>query len=115
MSPLVADGIALGHVILGYAMISFLLRFMAQVGQALFVTMLALLFIMPISWVWARRTGAPLVALAAAGDGGQVSLEARAAENKLLLMVANDGEYISDESRPGRTVFSIEIPYALSA
>ena len=66
MSPLVADGIALGHVILGYAKISFLPRFMAQVGQALFVTMLALLFIMPISWVWARRTGAPLVALAAA-------------------------------------------------
>lgn len=66
MSPLVADGLALGHVILGYSKISFLPRFFGLVGQAFFVTMLALALIMPVSWIWARRTGAPLVALAAA-------------------------------------------------
>lgn len=64
MSPLVADGVALGHVILGYSKISFLPRFVGLVGQAAFVTLLVLLVIMPISWVWAGRTGAPLVALA---------------------------------------------------
>ncbi|WP_126443654.1 ATP-binding protein [Sulfuricystis multivorans] len=66
MSPLVADGVNLGHVILGYSKISFLPRFIGLVGQAIFVTMLALALIMPISWIWARRTGEPLVALAEA-------------------------------------------------
>ncbi len=66
MSPLVADGTALGHVILGYSKISFLPRFMGLVAQAALVTLLVLLVIMPISWVWARRTGAPLLALAEA-------------------------------------------------
>lgn len=66
MSPLVADGVALGHVILGYSKISFLPRFFGLVGQAVFVTLLVLLIIMPVSWIWAGRTGAPLVALAEA-------------------------------------------------
>lgn len=66
MSPLVADGVALGHVILGYSKISFLPRFIGLVGQAAFVTLLVLVLIMPISWVMARRTGAPLLALAEA-------------------------------------------------
>ena len=66
MSPLTADGVALGHVILGYSKVSFLPRFIGLVGQAAFVTLLVLVLIMPISWVWARRTGAPLLALAEA-------------------------------------------------
>lgn len=66
MSPLVADGVALGHVILGYSKISFLPRFVGLVGQAALVTLLVLVLIMPISWVMARRTGAPLLALAEA-------------------------------------------------
>lgn len=64
MSPLVADGVALGHVILGYSKISFVPRFIGLVGQAAFVTLLVLLLILPFSWFWARRTGEPLVALA---------------------------------------------------
>lgn len=66
MSPLVADGVALGHVILGYSKVSFLPRFMGLVGRAAFVTLLVLAVIMPVSWIWARRTGAPLLALAGA-------------------------------------------------
>jgi len=66
MSPLVADGVALGHVILGYSKISFLPRFLDLVGQAALVTLLVLIVIMPVSWFWARRTGAPLIALAGA-------------------------------------------------
>lgn len=64
MSPLAADGVALGHVILGYSKTSFLPRFFGLVGRAMLVTLLVLVVIMPISWVWARRTGAPLVSLA---------------------------------------------------
>ncbi|MBI5901698.1 MAG: HAMP domain-containing histidine kinase [Rhodocyclales bacterium] len=64
MSPLVADGVALGHVILGYSKISFVPRFIGLVGRAAFVTLLVLLLILPVSWFAARQTGAPLLALA---------------------------------------------------
>jgi signal transduction histidine kinase len=64
MSPLVADGVALGHVILGYSKTSFLPRFFGLVGRAMLVTLIVLVVIMPISWIWARSTGAPLLALA---------------------------------------------------
>jgi signal transduction histidine kinase len=64
MSPLVADGIPLGYVILGYSKVSFLPRFLGLVGRAVLVTFVVLAIIMPISWVWARRTGEPLLALA---------------------------------------------------
>ena len=66
MSPLVADGVALGHVILGYSKISFLPRFIGLVGRAALVTLLVLIVIMPIAWISARRTGEPLLALAEA-------------------------------------------------
>jgi signal transduction histidine kinase len=66
MSPLIADGVALGHVILGYSRLSFLPRFAALVGRAAAVTVLVLVIILPVSWVWARRTGEPLLELARA-------------------------------------------------
>lgn len=65
-SPLMADGVALGHVILAYSKTAFLPRFFGLVEQAVLVTLLVLVLIMPVSWVWAGHTGAPLVALAAA-------------------------------------------------
>jgi len=64
MSPLVADGVALGHVILGYSKVSFLPRFVGLVRRAAVVTILVLLLIAPVSWVWATRTGEPLLRLA---------------------------------------------------
>ncbi len=64
MSPLVADGVALGHVILGYSKVSFVPRFVGLVKRAALVTVLVLLIIAPISWVWASRTGEPLLRLA---------------------------------------------------
>lgn len=66
MSPLVADGVALGHVILGYSKVSFVPRFVGLVKRAALVTALVLLIIAPISWVWASRTGEPLLRLAEA-------------------------------------------------
>lgn len=66
MTPLVADGIALGHVILGYSKVSFVPRFLGLVKRAAWVTLLVLAVILPVSWAWARRTGAPLLHLAEA-------------------------------------------------
>jgi signal transduction histidine kinase len=66
VSPLVADGMALGHVTLGYSKISFLPRFLGLVERAAVVTLLVLALILPVSWFWARRTGEPLVRLAEA-------------------------------------------------
>ena len=66
ISPLVADGEALGHVALAYSKAAFLPRYFDLVGRAAVVTLLVLLVLLPVSWVWARRTGAPLLALAQA-------------------------------------------------
>ncbi|MFN3884092.1 MAG: sensor histidine kinase [Rhodocyclaceae bacterium] len=63
LSPIVADGVPLGHVILGYTKLSFLPRYLGLIGRAMLVTLLVLVVIMPISWVWARSTGAPLLIL----------------------------------------------------
>lgn len=63
-SPLVADGTAIGHVILGYSNASFTPRFIGLVERILLVTMLVLAVLMPVSWILARRTGEPLMRLA---------------------------------------------------
>jgi signal transduction histidine kinase len=77
MTPLIADGVALGHVILAYAKPPLLPRFLGLVGRAAGVTVLVLLVILPVSWVWARRTAQPLLRLAAAMK--QIPLELEAA------------------------------------
>jgi signal transduction histidine kinase len=66
VSPLVADGELLGHVVLGYAKAAFRPRYFDLVGRAAAVTLLVLMIILPVSWVWARRTGAPLLELSEA-------------------------------------------------
>ena len=76
MSPLIADGVALGHVILAYSKVSFLPRFMGLVERAALVTLLVLLVIMPVSWAWASRTGKPLLRLAEAMRHVPLELEA---------------------------------------
>ncbi|BAL26932.1 sensor histidine kinase [Azoarcus sp. KH32C] len=75
MSPLIADGVALGHVILGYTRTPFLPRFLGLVGRAALVTLLVLVVILPISWFWARRTGLPLLKLAEAMNRVPLELE----------------------------------------
>lgn len=64
MTPLVVDGISIGQVILGYSKIDFLPRFLGLIGRAGLVTVLVLLALLPVSWIWARRTGEPLLRLA---------------------------------------------------
>ena len=65
-SPMIADGVLLGHVALGYSKSSFLPRYLDIVFRAGTITLLALVLILPVSWIWARRTAQPLVDLAGA-------------------------------------------------
>jgi two-component system, NtrC family, sensor kinase len=66
ISPLVADGIALGHVVLGYSKVSFFPRFVGLASRAALVTLVVLAIIAPFSWIWASATGEPLLRLAEA-------------------------------------------------
>lgn len=66
LTPLVADGEALGFVALGYPTSAVLPHYRDLVARAFWITCLALAFILPISWIWARRTAEPLVVLAQA-------------------------------------------------
>ncbi|CAA7616364.1 HAMP domain-containing sensor histidine kinase [Magnetospirillum sp. SS-4] len=66
VSPLTADGERLGQVVLGYAKSALLPRYFDLVRRVAAVTLLVLIVLLPISWLWARRTGAPLLALSEA-------------------------------------------------
>ena len=66
VTPLIADGVLLGHLALGYARLAFLPRYLDMVARAALVTLLALILLLPVSWIWARRTARPLIQLARA-------------------------------------------------
>jgi two-component system NtrC family sensor kinase len=76
ISPMVSDGELFGHVALGYSKAAFLPRYVDLAVRAALVTLLVLLMLLPISWVWARRTGAPLLQLARAMKGVPTDLQA---------------------------------------
>lgn len=65
-APIKADTAPLGDVVLIAARSALWPRYLAIIEQAGAVTLLALAVLLPASWFWARRTGAPLVSLAAA-------------------------------------------------
>ncbi|MFA7291105.1 MAG: HAMP domain-containing sensor histidine kinase, partial [Rhodocyclaceae bacterium] len=75
VSPLLADGELLGHVVLGYSKAAFVPRYFDLAGRAGLVTLLVLLALLPISWIWARRTGEPLLQLAQAMESVPASPE----------------------------------------
>ena len=77
MTTIIAYLVALGHVILAYARPALLPRFLGQLGRAAWVTLFVLLILLPVSWVWARRTAQPLLRLA--GAMKQIPLELEAA------------------------------------
>lgn len=66
MAPLVSDGVILGHVLLGYSKRFYLPRLTELIRRALFVTLLVLALVLPVSWIWAQRTARPLLDLARA-------------------------------------------------
>lgn len=68
VTPLTADGVMLGHIVLGYSKAAFLPRYLTLARRAGLVTLLVLAVLLPASWIWAGRTAAPLLQLAAAMD-----------------------------------------------
>jgi signal transduction histidine kinase len=65
-APIRADSEHLGDVVLVASREALWPRYTEILKQASAVTLLALAVLLPASWFWARRTGAPLVSLASA-------------------------------------------------
>lgn len=68
VTPIVADGILLGHLVLGYTPHVFIPRLGKLIGRSALVTLLVLAVLLPATIWWARRLADPLVALAEAMD-----------------------------------------------
>lgn len=64
LTPIVADGVLLGTLVMGYSSSAFVERFVGIAKRAAMVTLLVIAVLLPASWYWARRFAAPLVALA---------------------------------------------------
>lgn len=65
ITPIVADGVLLGTLVMGYSKNAFVPRYLAIAQRAGFVTLLVMAVLIPASWYWAQRFAAPMVALAA--------------------------------------------------
>ena len=63
VTPIVADGVALGTLVAGYSKSAFLPRFYAIARRAGLVTLLVLLVLLPASWYWGQRFARPLTQL----------------------------------------------------
>ena len=63
VTPIVADGVALGTLVAAYAKSAFLPRFYAIARRAGLVTLLVLLVLLPASWYWGQRFARPLTQL----------------------------------------------------
>ena len=64
LTPIEADGVLLGHLLLEYSTSIFAERFVGLWWSASLVTLLVLALILPISAYWGRRTADPLIELA---------------------------------------------------
>jgi signal transduction histidine kinase len=64
LTPITADGVLLGHVLLEYSTSIFASRFIGMWGSATLVTLVVLVLIVPVSAYWGRRMADPLVDLA---------------------------------------------------
>jgi signal transduction histidine kinase len=64
VTPITADGVLLGSLIMGYAKHGFRPRFLGMAKSGALVAFLVVLLIIPASWYWAQRFADPLVSLA---------------------------------------------------
>ena len=64
LAPLLADGVRVGTLVMGYSKSVFAERFASLARNALLVTLLVLVVLLPVSWYWAHRMAIPLVNLA---------------------------------------------------
>jgi len=68
VTPIIAEGVLLGHLALGYSRQVFAPRLRNLMARSALVTLLVLTVLLPLSTWWARRLADPLVALATAMD-----------------------------------------------
>jgi two-component system, NtrC family, sensor kinase len=66
VAPIVADGVRLGTLVMGYPSSIFQQRFVGLIQRAGFVTALVLVVLLPAGWYFGRRIAQPLVDLAGA-------------------------------------------------
>jgi signal transduction histidine kinase len=64
IAPILADGVRVGTLVLGYSSAAFLPHFWEIAGQSALVTLLILAVLLPITSFWAHRMAIPLVQLA---------------------------------------------------
>ena len=74
VTPVVADGVLLGRLVLGYSQDVFLPRLKNLVGSSVQTTLVVLAVLLPLSAWWARKLADPLVVLADAMDKMAVEL-----------------------------------------
>ena len=63
ITPIIADGVRLGTLVIGYSKSAFLPRFFGMAKQAGLITVAVLVLLLPASWYWAQRFAKPLVDL----------------------------------------------------
>ena len=100
-APIRADSVRLGDVVLVTSRSALWPRYIEILKQASAVTLLALAILLPASWVWARRTGAPLVALASAMRKVPARLDDIAEET-----LNDEGDEIGDLTRTFRRMLA---------
>lgn len=64
VTPIVADGVSLGTLVMTYTRDAYLPRFYAIAQRAALVTAMVVALLIPASWWWARRFAEPLTSLA---------------------------------------------------
>lgn len=74
VTPIIADGVLLGRLVLGYSRQVFIPRLGNLVTRSALVTLLVLFVLLPFSIWWGRKLADPLVALAEAMDRVAVDL-----------------------------------------
>lgn len=64
VTPIIADGVVLGNLIMGYSKDLFAVRFAAIARRATVTTFVVMALLLPASWLWASRFAKPMVQLA---------------------------------------------------
>jgi signal transduction histidine kinase len=100
-APIQADRVRLGDVVLVTSRSALWPRYTEIIKQASAVTLLALAILLPASWFWARRTGAPLVSLASAMRKVPARLDDIAEET-----LSDEGDEIGELTRTFRRMLA---------
>jgi signal transduction histidine kinase len=64
LTPIVADGVLLGTLVMGHSKNAFMPRFLGMAKSGILVALLVIALLIPASWYWAQRFAVPLVDLA---------------------------------------------------